>query len=156
LPPGAPLDTQTAATRDHFLSLGAALESAANDLDESAIIAHLSREQTCSRTPATNYSWPILLSIALAASALVAIVRIVTMLPESNPQIAIVTEPNRETTVQKQTPSLAWNDPLDDEIALAAAKIEQYRTRGYSFDGSLRDMNERIDALSQELSAETL
>ena len=161
LPPGTSLDTETAAARDHFLTLGAALESASSDLDESAIISHISREQTCSRTPATNNAWPLLLCCALAASAVFAIVRIVTMTPESGPQIAVVTEPNRETTIQHQTPAVgrsiaAWNDPLDDEIALAAATLEQYRSRSPSFDNSLFDMNIQLEALSQELLRESL
>jgi len=161
LPPGAALDTETAAARDQFLTLGTALESAASDFDEAAVISHISREQTCSRTPATNHTWPLLLSIALAASAIFAIVRIITTIPESNPQIAVVTEPIRETTIQHQTPAVgrstaAWNDPLDDEIALAAATIEQIRSRSPSFDNSLFDMNIQLEALSQELLRESL
>jgi hypothetical protein len=161
LPPGTSLDTETAAARDHFLTLGAALESAPGEIDESAIIARLSREQTCSRPPATNNAWPLLLCCALAASALVAIVRIATMPADSNPQIAVLTEPNPKTHVPQHAPATdrttaAWNDPLDYEIALAAATLEQYRSRSPSFDNSLFDMNIQLEALSQELLRESL
>jgi len=52
--------------------------------------------------------------------------------------------------------AVAWSDPLDDEIALAAATLDQLSSRHRGFDGSLLEMNERLEALSQELSIESL
>jgi hypothetical protein len=49
-----------------------------------------------------------------------------------------------------------WNDPLDDELALASAAIEQFTSRSRGFDDSLLDMNDQLRALSQELTNETL
>jgi len=169
LPAGAPLDTQTATARENFLRLGAALESAAGHLDESAIISHPSREQTCattnsreqtcSRSRAADHLWPFLLAGALAASAVFAILRITSMLPKQNDQVALVTQDRHANAAQPEYPAgstATWNDPLDDEIALAAATIEQYRSRSPTFDNSLFDMNIQLEALSQELLRESL
>ena len=126
LPAGTQLDSDSAAARESFLALGAALESSTSNLDEAALIARLSisREQTCSRSPATHNWWPLILCGALAASALFAIVRIASMMPQADTPIANLNPPNRPAPIQPWTP--AFNDPLDDEIALAAATIEQY------------------------------
>lgn len=173
LPAGAQLDAQTSAARGTFLSLGSALESAASNFDEAALISKLSNShvvcgspdpayaQTCSRSRATSQAWPLLLCGALAASALFAIVRIVTMLPQTGPQIVIAPQPGRATAVEQLAPApsrstAGWNDPLDDEIALAAATIEQYGSRRRGFDGSIMEMNVQLEALSQELLLESL
>jgi hypothetical protein len=154
--PGVPLDAETAAARDSFLALGAALESATSEFDEAEFVSRLSREQTCSRNRPTNDVWPYLIAGVLAASALFAIVRIAFMSQEARPQIAVITKPDREAKVQRPSPTLTWNDPLDDEIALAAATIEQFGSHTRGFDGSIIQMNVQLEALSQELLRESL
>jgi len=160
------LDSEATAARDSFLSLGATVESAANNFDKSALLARLTK--SCLESPSItlkpaqpNYDWLApLLSTALAAAALLAIVRIAT---DSNsttgPRVAtVVPSDTVPTPTDSHSPqrTLAWNDPLDDEIALASATIQQYSTRNRTFDNSLLDMNDRLEALSQELSTDTL
>jgi|SRR5262245_6688549 len=155
LPPGAQLDAASSAARDSFLTLGSALESAATNFDEAALRAQLtnSREQICSRSISVHNGWPLVLCGALAASALVAIVRVATVLTPADPQIA-VTEPKHFGPIQAWSP--AFSDSLDDELAFAAAALRQYGSRERGFDGTLYDINVQLEALSEELSRESL
>jgi hypothetical protein len=168
LPSGAALDSETAAMRDDFLALGSALDAAAGTLNESALIAQL--QESCKAPdhaavltpPQSNTTWQAVFSIALAAAALVAIVRIAAPLAvevptgkavvarQETPQpSAIVRAPG---DVEIAAPSRSsWFDPLDDEIALAQAEFQWLSTDSRGVDGSLSSMNERLEALSQEL-----
>jgi hypothetical protein len=166
LPSDALLDSDTAAARETFLSLGSAAESAATNFDQSALLARLTN--TCLECPtvtlkpdASQHDWlPLVLSGALALAALLAIVRIASDSVSTEQQVAVVTSnPAIVESVPAISPphlTLSWNDPLDDEIALASATLQQYSTRNHTFDGSLLDINDRLEALSKELSTDTL
>ena len=166
LPPDPELDSDTASARDAFMSLGSAAESAAGKFDEAQLLARLSKSclvaPTVSPKPAElRRDWlSLVLAGALAAAALVAIVRITTDSSASKlPSVAAVSPTETAPVAKESRPapwSLAWNDSLDDEIALASATLQQYTSRDRGFDGSLLDMNDRLEALSQELSNETL
>jgi len=170
LPPCAVLNAETAAARESFVALGTAVEAFASELDEAALVARLSKSCmepadrgriALNRVSNQRDWWPIILSSALALAALIAIARIATVSPDGVTDIAAnqIADP----PAQPQ-PHLAnagrvfagWSDPLDDEIALAAATIGQLGGRSRGLDGSLNDMNERLDALSQELLGESL
>lgn len=166
LPANTRLDSDAAAARESFLSLGAVAESAGSDFDETALLACLTKSCLESSVVALNpvkakRDWlsPLLIG-ALAAAALVAIVRIANEPSGTGQQVAAIPanpafiEPGPAITSPQL--ALAWNDALDDEIALASATIQQYSTRDRGFDGSLLDMNDRLEALSQELLNDTL
>src|SRR5262245_17959297 len=164
------LDSESATAREAFLALGAAIESAAAALDEEALVSTIQEEgtetsvspdQTWSRS-VTSYKWAsILLGGMLAASILIAIVRISTSVSPNDHRIAALPKPNGGLSIQsngqtgKQL-SLGWNDPLDDEIAVAALAIGQIGGQNHAFDNSLFDMNLQLEALSQELLRESL
>ncbi len=166
LPADAHLDSDTAAARESFLSLGTATESAASRFDEAALLARL--QQSCLQSPAVTLKptepkrdWlPLVLSGTLALAALIAIVRIATDSNSAEQEVATVTwSPSAGGAGTVLTPAQltpAWNDAIDDEIAIASATLQQYSTRNHSFDGSLLNINDRLEALSQELSNETL
>jgi len=160
-------DTLTA--HESFIALGSALEAAAGQFDEAALVARL--KDSCLdpseapelrvRPPAAAANWWMLvLSGALAAAALVGIVRMV--IESRRPEIAAVQPPTQRTFEQAQEDAAiaaladGWNDPLDDEIALAAETIGQFATRHRGFDDSLVEMNQRLEALSLELGGESL
>jgi len=166
---GASLDAETAAERDGFLALGGALDAAAGQFDEAALIARL--QQSCLSKEAaavvlpsrrTASTWQMAFGVALAAAALVAIVRITTplsvMLPAN--KIAVAKHETPQSPGANRTPDAAemispsrgpWLDPLDDEIALARAEFHRLSEGERGVDGSLSRMNERLEALSQEL-----
>jgi len=168
LPAGAALDPETAATRDDFVALGSALDSAAGQFDESALIVRLQKSCPEFRAGCVNIKrrlaardwWMIALSGALAAAALVAVVRIASESKQSAPRIAVNAAPHDSKAMKKDTATAglttAWNDPLDDELLLAAAIIDQFASRSRGFDDSLLEMHERLDALSQELKGDAL
>jgi hypothetical protein len=161
LPAGEALDAETASLREAFLALGSAVESAAGPTDEAAIVARLRRSSIRPAPQPTTVrdAWPLVLAGALAASALVAVGRIAL---ESGPieTVAQVAAPGvlplSNGSASNRAMTAAWSDSLDTEIAYAAARIEQLSTRQQSFDSSLIDMNVRLEALSQELSSESL
>jgi hypothetical protein len=169
LPGGAALDDETQAARETFLALGIAVEASGGDFDEAKLIARLQRsclnetlsgEKAVVRRPAGLDWWPMLLAGVLAAGVLVAIVRIaIVSLSPSGPEV--VSAPKTPQRTKSELPevmltAVGWSDPLDDEIALAAATLDQLGGRNRGFDGSLLQMNERLEALSHELSVESL
>lgn len=165
LPPSAQLDSEMAAARESFLLLGQAIESANDKFDEAALLARLNKSRLesplCVKPSQPKRDWlSPLLTAALAAAALVAIVRIANEPNSTGQQVARMEGKSApveaEPVVGSEQVALAWNDPLDDEIALASATLQQYSTRDRGFDGSLLDMNDRLEALSQELLNETL
>ncbi len=161
LPADTAIDPDTAAARDTFLALGSAVESAARHFDETALLSQLtiSREQICSQSVISRYAWPLIVSGALAAGMLLAIVRIAMEHRQASEPVAVVRPPDTGApmTIPVIAPaSVAWNDPLDDEITLAAATIDQFSHTNRTFDNSLLDMNDQLQALSRELQGETL
>jgi hypothetical protein len=160
LPADCPLDAETAAARDSFLALGSAVESGARKFDEAALINRLT--STCvslPQPPARDWWWPLIISGALAAGMLLAVARIAIERQRPNPQIAIAAPGKAASApaIAVITPAaVTWNDPLDDEIAHAATTIERFWGPTRGVDSSLLDMNDRLEALSQELQGETL
>jgi hypothetical protein len=159
------LEGDSRAAREAFLSLGTTVESAAGSFDEAAFLARL--KKSCLDSPVIKpktaeqvRDWfTLLLTGTLAAAAFVAIVRIAAQSSESGPHLAINDTPAPVVVVPSiDMPSMrfAWNDPLDDEIALAAATLEQFGGRRQGFDNSLLNMNDQLQSLSQELLGESL
>jgi hypothetical protein len=164
------LDSETAASRDTFLALGSALETAAGDFDEAALVSQLqdqpaaisvSREQACSRSFANRTQLSFIIAAVLAACALIAIVRTSILSLPAGSGIAQLQQASSGMDVKSNkqlvhSSSPGWNDPLDDEIAVAALAIDQISGRSRGFDSSMYDMNLQLEALSQELLSESL
>jgi hypothetical protein len=165
LPVDAELDCDAAATREAFLSLGTSVEAVARSFDEGAFLARL--KKSCLDSPGIKPKtvepagdwFTLLLTGALAAAALIAIMRIATNSSTIGPQLTTngravpaVTVPSLDAPAMR----FAWNDPLDDEIALAAATLEEFSGRRRGFDDSLLNMNDQLQSLSQELGGESL
>jgi len=154
------LDADTAAARDSFVALGSALESAARDFDETALINRLINQcVSLPERPARDWWWPLIVSGALAAGMLLAVARIAMDRRHTSDAIKVARLPEStggESNRLIPAPALAWNDPLDDEIALVAATIDQFSPTTRDFDSSLLDMNDQLQALSRELLGETL
>src|SRR5262245_474882 len=168
LPPDTALDARTAALRDGFLDLGRAVEAAAGDFDEAALVAKLT--SACSGAevrPQERRSWiPLVLAAALAASALVAIVRTAAVWPAAT--VAGTAPPgsggSEALAKSATTPGgaldnarlLAWSDPLDEEIASAEAAFGKLTGRSSGLDGSLESFGSRLEALAAELDGGAL
>jgi hypothetical protein len=106
--------------------------------------------------------WSVLVSAALAAAALIAIVRIGTEWQRvERGAMAVVKAPLDTAVATSDVPEAAplgigWDDPLDDEIAMAAATIGQFSADKRGVDESLFDMNQELYLLGQELLGESL
>jgi hypothetical protein len=186
LPGDAALNGDAAAAREAFLSLGGAIESASGDFDEAALVRRLRATLLSAREPAlaamassTEHTsqrrwWPLVVGAALAAS-LAGVLFIPASTDDNSQAIAVSLEPQTSidaTSEPKQpidlavTPDTAagdaslvaetWSDPLDDEISRAAATIGQLAGRDSGLDDSLLEINDRLEALVQELKSETL
>ncbi len=159
LPADSALDAETSAARDRFLALGSAVESAARHFDEAALINRLTATNAPSTSvPSHDRWWPLIVSGAIAAGMLLAVARLAMEHRQASGPVAVVRVPDNSapTTTPRAPAAIAWNDSLDDEITLAAATIDQFSHTHRSFDSSLLDMNDQLQALSRELSGETL
>jgi hypothetical protein len=162
LPPDAALDGETSAMRDGFIALGRAAETAGADYDEAALLARVQAAcaDDAAPTPATrgtSPNWSLLLSGALAAAALIAVARIAVSWPETEQVVVAPSAPMQpldEPTQNAITNDsvLAWDDPLDDEIAAAESNLADLSGRWTGIDGSLSNMNQSLEALSDDLS----
>lgn len=175
-PSGAALGGETSALRDGFMALGRAVEAAADaDFDEAALVARVQAMSAVESAPirpvrAVGINWPVLLSGALAAAALIALVRIAANLPESDQIVIAPRAATQDSTLPHEqgfadngssdpasdSANLAWDDPLDDEIAAAQSNLADLSGRLTGIDGSLSNMNQTLEALSDDLSGESL
>lgn len=172
---GGELDAETAALRNGFFALGRALDTAAAEYDEAAAIARLqalcaenASVTAAGRTRRWTQLWEVVLGGALAASALIATVRIVASwraadavvvtpsAPRDN-QVAVLPETSGDDSAQDvwQQPD-AWNDPLDEEIVAAEDSLADLSGRPPGIDGALSDMNQTLEALADDLAGESL
>ena len=100
----------------------------------------------------------------MASAALIAVFALVTFWqPAGKSDLAQEANPPRlqesstdSSLAEARIRNWIWSDPLDEEIALAQVHIEQLGNRSTGLDGSLIDMNQRLQALSQELWGESL
>jgi hypothetical protein len=156
-----------AALNDAFCSLGDSLARTPPPLDQQALLQRLTAfaaaedHHVSLRPAATEFArwrpgW-LVVAGALAAAALVAIFRVPTR-PASPPGV-----PRPDEVVNQQDSSVNqaelapyWHDPIDEEIAIAAATMSHLSGGHRGVDASLVDMNESLWALSQELSTDAL
>jgi hypothetical protein len=171
LPDDAPIDAETAALRESFLALGDALDVAAGEFDKAALVAKL---RCASKTndfagpvaraaTADNFQhWQWLLGGALALSALLVVA---SLLSNWRSQPATVQAPVRipvdrgpaiASDTHAATAHYAWDDILDEEIALTQAQIFLLERRSQGLDGSLSHMSQQLESFSQELLGEPL
>src|SRR5262245_34743901 len=167
LPAGASLDADVAAARDAFMSLGGAIELAASEFEEDELAEKL-RRSCLESTPSDSVVlaskrpldwWSIVLGGALAAASMIAIVRIAVISQQPSGAITVAKNEKSSASDLQLMPTFAnigWSDPLDEEIAVAAVAIERLGARRRNVDGSLLEMNDRLDALFHELSVESL
>jgi hypothetical protein len=169
LPPDAALDADAAAARETFIALGAGLEDAGGRFSESELVTRLQHSCLAGQVTAnavvrrkpTHFDWwAFVVSGALAAAAIFAIARIVFDARQTDHAVAAAAVPGGDLAADDELRpgalTAGWSDPLDDEIAFAAATIDGLGARRPGFDGSLIDMNERLEALSYELLGESL
>lgn len=168
LPADAPQGAETSALREGFMALGQALECAGAEFDEAALVARVRAACANEPSPAVRNTaprgWSLLLGGILAASALVAFVRIVAIWPAAGN--AVVVAPHAPTHVEvakggwpeedRQSSGLAWDDPLDEEIAAAESSLADLSGGLTGIDGALSDMNQTLEALSDDLSGGSL
>ena len=167
------LDAETSALRDGFMALGRAVETAAADYDEAALIARVQsacRRDAAAELPTRNAArlWPLFLSGALAAAALVAVARIAVTWPAG--AAVVVTQPaptaagdsNADPAIEPLIPTEesaiagSWHDPLDEEIAAAQSSLTRLGASPGGIDGTLSNMNQTLEAMSDELVGESL
>lgn len=173
LPAGAALDSETALLRENFLALGGAIAGAASDFDEAGFAEKL--QQTCQPTAlvvasakaTTAARWTVLMAGGvLALSALMALVwlartkepvaGLVAAPDKSADSMSVAAAPQVESSRTASEPTAAWVDPLDDEIASAQAQMRWLTNASTGLDGSLSQIGQQLEALSQELVGESL
>jgi hypothetical protein len=161
LPSAVTLDAETSTLRDGFMVLGQAALAAGTDFDEAALLARV--QASCLNDVASprprkisTAGWTLLLSGALAAAALVAMARIAGSWPDHEQVVVAPPSPELDE-VDSATASFdaslpAWDDPLDDEIAAAESSLSDLSGRWTGIDGSLSNMNQSLESLSDDLS----
>ena len=171
---GVALDSETSALRSGFLSLGQALDKAAAEYDEAALLGRLQAscaEENRIKLPDDSRSstilWQLLLSGALAASALFAIVRIVASWPAGEVVVAPAAPADSQVAVLQEAQGSdpeqdgweqadAWDDPLDEEIVAAQDSLADLAGQPVGIDGALSNVNQTLEALADDLAGESL
>lgn len=170
LPPASALDTETAALRESFLQLGRAVEATEAGFDEAALIAKLTRACLADEIqpvaiPAGKQrrDWiSLVLGAALAASALVAIVRTAFVWSGGEVAVTPLQPPDPRGDLAAQVPRgieevlPGWSDPLDEEIASAQSAVEGLADRATDLDGALDSAGWRLKSIFEELESGSL
>jgi hypothetical protein len=160
LPPGAPLDNDTAELRDGWLALGRSLDVENAGFREEDLLARLLTDSESAlvapRPPAPSRErfWPALLASALALAILVAAVRF-WFANENNEDLA----GNAPTSGQSDDPATIaaeWSDPLDDELDAAAYRVRTLVAQGTVVDDSLGNLADHMESMSDELTHSSL
>ena len=169
LPAGAPLDSETSALRDGFMALGHAVESAAADYDEAALIA---RVQSACRHEA-DVELPRRQSVARVAAVAQRCARGCCAgrcranrryVAREHGRCGYTASARRgvDSHVDPLTPTDesvvagSWHDPLDEEIAAAQSSLTRLGSSAGGIDGTLSNMNQTLEAMSDELVGESL
>ncbi len=150
LPQGAPLDKRAMQLREAWLALGEVLESSGTERDYAPLIELLQRRVARRRTIARA-------AIALAASLLVAVAA-VWYFAASEPAVQIAERPPVVDSLGDVTDDappldeLAWDDALDEEIAMVAwAMYEMDNPLGRT-DRAVLNLWRQVDQLERELA----
>lgn len=175
------LDAEAAALGESFRAFGQTAERTAGEFDEAALIEQLqstllersSLQVIACKSRGARSLWPLLLSGAIAASALIAAVRIAATWPTQPPQV-VVSPSHQETEgpralapaiVKGSAPAeasvpeqayLTWHDELDDEIIAAQSVLAGVAGKTTPLDGSLSSMDEQLEAMASDLSEGSL
>jgi hypothetical protein len=153
--------------RDGFLALGGALDAAAGQFDEAALIARLqlaclTKDDVTAVLPSHRIAstWQMSsasrsprLHVAISASSRSGcdITCGKTLVVKQEPSRSPAMAPGPVIAEATSPARGLWFDPLDDEIALAQAEFQRLAGGQRGVDGSLSQMNDRLEALSDEL-----
>jgi len=179
---GLPHDANCAALRERFLAFGRAVEQASEPFEEQALIARLTaavRDQSAAapsvrRAAPSRSTWLLLLSGALAVSALIAIVRVAMLWPAGEqvanvpaaaqpteqavavPSNVVPTPANDPEKLISATGVLTWSDSLDNEIAAAQSRLYQMAGRTPALDSELTGIDQELESLSSDMNGDSL
>jgi len=155
--PGGPMDEETASLGEAWLAFGQLLEAAQPS-------AGLARPMPHASPPPARSRWSLPKVLALAASLLVAIAvawKVRGSKPSPDPagpsgQVAGV-EPRQSAPANGQSPSvppqteLAWNDTLDNEIALAGQAVMSVREDRLGLAGAASSVEYGLQQLEKDI-----
>ncbi len=150
LPEGAALDAETARLREAWLALGDALETSVAERDDAPLVELLHRRIARRRTIGRA-------TIALAASLLIALTAAWYFVAAA-PDVQIAERPSVDETLSDAVDEaevydeLAWDDALDEEIAMVAQAMYEMDNPLGRTDRAVRDLWRQIDQLERELA----
>ena len=180
------LDAETAALREGWNVLTAALEKSSGPIDEAAVVARLQREVAASppaaETKRAGGGWMVIAALvggALAASLLFVAVLASGQLgkqpvakpktPEVAPQqnnLAVTPKTELSPTVEAPAhPGINendghvwnWDDSLDTQISVAAAQMQTMQNnQALPLDDSISTLNYQLKQMAEDLDAGAL
>lgn len=167
LPPGAPLDDDTAALRDGWLSLSSTVDRANADFREEALLIRLlaARSDDAPARPAValhaaNASrfWPALLASALALTMLLAVSRTLWQATREHLAANLSVPPESELAngASGASDDVGWPDSLDEELDDAADQVRSLIAQATRVDASLSILAEQLDSMSSDLMNDSL
>ena len=166
--PEQTLEPETAALREGWRVLSAALEKHNGHFDEAACLSKLQREivvpQATVGTNSPRGGWMVvatLLGGALAASLLLMLSYtggwfgpqpIAKPTQTVTPQSSLAATPNLHPGIGETDGSTwAWDDPLDSQISVAAAQMQTMQKPALPLDASISTLNYQLRLMAQDL-----
>ena len=149
-PRGAPLDERASRFREAWLALGEVLETSDAKRDDAPLIELLQRRVARRRTIARA-------ALALAASLLIAVTA-VWYFAASKPAVQIAERPPVDEALGNVTDDfepldeLAWDDALDEEIAMVARAMYEMDNPLGRTDRAVLNLWRQVDQLERELA----
>ena len=164
------LDPETAALREGWRVMSAALEKHSGHFDETALLSKLHGEFAAPRTTLKSTGrtggWVVvaaLLGGTLAASLLLVVALASGRLgqqPVATPIKVVTPQQNNLAVTQNVKPAPAaehddstwtWDDPLDSQISLAAAQMQTLQKPALPLDASISTLNDQLQQMAQDL-----
>lgn len=159
------VEAETRELRAGWLSLGRSLAAENHDWDEAALIARLTAalpQQVAlpqEQPPATLQAWLVTSALAAALLLCAGLTLYRTQVPAGKHGLPLASSLPMAASEAAPPGALApraWNDPLDEQIAQAALRIESFHPGWHDLDGSFSALNEQLDTLSRDLDGGSL
>jgi hypothetical protein len=183
--PAQNLDAETAALREGWNVLTAALEKSSGPIDEGTLVTKLQREFTSSppacETKRAGSGWIVvaaLLGGALAASLLFVVALAsgtFSKQPIAKPETPVIApqhnlanspsiksaptveNPSQQEISENDGPVWNWDDSLDSQISVAATQMQSLQNnQALPLDDSISTLNYRLQQMAEDLDAGAL
>ncbi|MBN2473048.1 MAG: hypothetical protein JXB62_00470 [Pirellulales bacterium] len=160
LPADAPLDAETASLREGWLALGQLLKAVEPALEKPLVLSPATREARPGRL-AIRWAAALAASLLIVASLAFGLLRpkqggAIAEKPAEPAAGAVQTTAPSPTPMAPEKGQLAWDDPLDEELALAGQHVIRLQQDWCALEDPFDPVYDGLEEVGQDIEGNTL